>query len=90
MDKGFISFDATRNLIVFRQFNIEGYVNRYVLDDSLSNELQLVFVTEAIENFMPGGEARWTIKKKYPKTPSKPYSMSVSPEADIPVWGPIP
>ncbi len=38
-------------------------MNRYVLADSLSNELQLVFVTEAIENFMPGGEARWTIKK---------------------------
>lgn len=62
-DKGFISFDKMRNLIVFRQFNIEGYVNTYLLIDSLSNENTLVFQTEAIENFMPGGKAQWTIKK---------------------------
>ncbi|MCU4157702.1 hypothetical protein J1N10_17135, partial [Carboxylicivirga sp. A043] len=63
IDKGFISFDKTRSTIVFRQFNIEGYFNQYVLVDSLSNETTLVFSTEYIENFVPGGKARWVIKK---------------------------
>jgi hypothetical protein len=63
IDKGFISFDKIRKLIVFRQFNIEGYVNQYTLNDSLSTDTVLVFETETIENFMPGGKAKWTIKK---------------------------
>lgn len=63
IDKGFISFDKARNIFVFRQFNNEGYINRYVLNDSISNETILVFETEEIENFVPGGKARWTIKK---------------------------
>ena len=63
IDKGFISFDKQRKCIVYRQFNIEGFVNQYVLNDSLSIENTLIFETETIENFMPGGSARWTIKK---------------------------
>ena len=63
MDKGFISYDQTRDRIVFRQFNIEGYINTYLLVDSLSNENKLIFYTESIENFVPGGSARWTINK---------------------------
>ena len=38
-------------------------VNQYVLNDSLSNETKFVFETEEIENFVPGGKARWTINK---------------------------
>jgi len=63
IDRGFISFDKARKLLVYRQFNNEGYVNQYVLSDSLSTEADLVFETEAIENFVPGGKARFTIKK---------------------------
>lgn len=63
IDKGFISYDKSRNTIVFRQFNNEGYINQYILNDSLSNDSILVFETENIENFVPGGKARWTIKK---------------------------
>lgn len=63
IDKGFISYDKIRKSIVFRQFNIEGYMNQYLLSDSLSNDSLLVFETELIENFLPGGKARWTIKK---------------------------
>jgi len=63
LDKGFISFDKSRKVIVFRQFNNEGYINQYILNDSLSNDSILVFETEIIENFVPGGKARWTIKK---------------------------
>ena len=63
IDKGIISFDKHRKLIVYRQFNIEGYVNQYTLNDSLSSDTVFVFETESIENFMPGGKAKWTIKK---------------------------
>lgn len=63
IDKGFISFDKIRKVIVFRQFNIEGYINQYILNDVLSTETTLIFETEIIENFMPGGKARWTINK---------------------------
>jgi len=63
IDKGFISFDNNRMLIVFRQFNNEGYVNQYVLNDSISNDSILVFETENLENFVAGGKARWIIKK---------------------------
>jgi len=38
-------------------------VNQYVLNDSLSSDTVLEFETEIIENFVPGGKARWTTKK---------------------------
>ncbi|MGW8315979.1 MAG: VOC family protein [Bacteroidales bacterium] len=60
-DHGFISFDASREKLIYRQFNNEGYVNRYILQDSLSDDSLLIFETEAIENFAPGGKARFTI-----------------------------
>lgn len=63
LDKGFISLDKSRNSIIFRQFNNEGYYNQYVLNDSVSNENVLIFETEFIENFVPNGKAKWTIKK---------------------------
>ncbi len=63
IDKGFISFDTSRNSIIYRQFNNEGYINQYVLNDSLSNTKTLIFETEKIENFVPGGKARLTINK---------------------------
>lgn len=62
IDKGFISYDKNRAVFVCRQFNNEGFVNQYVLNDSLSSDKVFVFDTESIENFMPGGKARWTIK----------------------------
>jgi len=63
IDKGFISYDATRDLFVFRQFHIEGFVIQYTLVDSLSSNSKLVFESEEIENFVTGGKARWTISK---------------------------
>jgi len=63
IDKGFISYDHAGRQVDFRQFNSEGYVNRYVLVDSLSTPTTLVFETKEIENFVPGGRARWTIKR---------------------------
>jgi len=62
-DLGLISYDTDRKKYVFRQFHIEGFVNQYLLIDSLSAGNELVFQTEVIENFIPGGIARWVVKK---------------------------
>ncbi len=63
VDKGFISFDKSRKVFVFRQFHGEGFVNQYILNNNLSDDSLLVFDSELIENFVPGGKARWTLKK---------------------------
>ncbi|MGD9899806.1 MAG: hypothetical protein AB7T22_11845 [Calditrichaceae bacterium] len=63
IDQGLISYDNAREKFIYRQFNVEGFVNQYVLIDSVSNDSLLVFETEVIENFIPGGQARWTIRK---------------------------
>lgn len=76
IDRGMISFDKGRKQIVYRQFNIEGYVNQYVLIDSLSNESTIVFETENIENFVDGGKARYTIKKTGQETIETIFDVS--------------
>jgi len=86
IDKGFISFDKSRKLIVFRQFNNEGYINQYTLNDSLSNDSILVFETENIENFVPGGKARWTIKKISEKQIETTFDVSF-PNKDYSCFG---
>ena len=60
-DWGLISFDKQRKVYVFRQFHVEGFVNQYTLNQEVSTPKKLVFETETIENFVPGGKARWTI-----------------------------
>jgi hypothetical protein len=60
-DWGILSFDNARKKVVFRQFHIEGFYNEYLLSDSLSDDKTLIFETERIENFVPGGRARFTI-----------------------------
>ncbi len=60
MDWGMISFDSFRKKIVYRQFNIEGYVNQFVLDNS--KEGIYIFETEAIENVPSGFKARITLE----------------------------
>lgn len=60
-DWGLISFDKQRKVYVFRQFHVEGFVNQYILNQTESTPHKLVFETEVIENFVPGGNARWTI-----------------------------
>jgi len=60
-DWGMISFDQERGVVVLRQYHNEGFYNEYVLVDSLSTDKKLIFDTEKIENFVPGGRARLTI-----------------------------
>jgi hypothetical protein len=61
-DIGFISYDRMRKTFVFRQFHIEGFVNRYVLDSALSDDTTFVFISESIENISPGWQARVTYR----------------------------
>jgi len=57
-DWGIYSYDKIRDLLVLRQFHVEGFVNQYVLDTLESNDSTVVFVTEAIENIPSGWRAK--------------------------------
>ena len=61
-DLTIFSRDKSRNLIVVRQFNIEGYVNTFVLDSIKSDYRTLVFISESTENSPEGLKARLTYK----------------------------
>ncbi|MFV0590064.1 MAG: hypothetical protein ACK5M7_01650 [Draconibacterium sp.] len=61
-DFGVVSFNKDRGIVIFRQYHSEGFFNEYVLNESESNDSTLIFETERIENFVPGGRARFTIK----------------------------
>jgi hypothetical protein len=52
-----ISYDATRQRFVFRQFHTEGFVNTYVQEPN-TDANTIVFVSEAIENIPAGWRAR--------------------------------
>ena len=54
------SYDSARGLIVIRQFNSEGFVNRFVQEEQPTGE-PLVFVSEASENAPEGLRARLTL-----------------------------
>jgi len=60
-DWGIISHDKQRNLYVYRQFHIEGFVNQYILDHLSPDGRELSFVTENIENIAAG----WRAKESY-------------------------
>lgn len=61
MDWGMISYDRKRRKYVYRQFHNEGFVNQYILNESLSDDNIFIFESEVIENFVEGGAARFTI-----------------------------
>ena len=57
-----ISYDAGRGKIVLRQFHVEGFANTYVLESVSEDGMKLVFVTEHIENGVPGMSARLVLE----------------------------
>ncbi len=61
-DWGMISYDRGRKQFVLRQFHVEGFVLQYVFDSTASDAKTLVFITESIENFLPGWRAKETYK----------------------------
>jgi len=62
-DFGIYSYNSNTGLIVFRQFHVEGFTNIYELDEALSTENKLVFLTREIENNPGNWKARSTITK---------------------------
>ncbi len=61
VDWSFFSHDQLRDRIVLREFHIEGFVNQNVLVPSEGD--RLVFISESVENFPPGGRVRLTLTK---------------------------
>ena len=57
-DRGFISYDGNRETFVFRQFHVEGFINRYTLDSLSTDGKTLYFNSEDIENAPPGTRAK--------------------------------
>ena len=49
-DWSVVSFDTERNTYILRQFNSEGFVNTFVLDDASTPPPRMVFGLEASEN----------------------------------------
>jgi len=63
MDWSFFSHDGLRDRIVLREFHIEGFVNQYILVPPEGDGNRLVFISESVENFPPGGRVRLTLTK---------------------------
>ena len=63
-DWGFFSYNEGRDRVILRQFNIEGFVNTFVLDSLSDDHKAIVLTTESSENAPPGLKARYTIKIK--------------------------
>lgn len=57
---GYFSYDKARNLIVLRQFHVEGFVNQYVLAPE-PTATKVVFVSERFENL----SNEWRAKETY-------------------------
>jgi len=64
-DVGYFSYDPDRELIVFRQFLSEGYVNTYTLAPKENPGDSLVFTSESTEG-AGGMQARLTIRAPAP------------------------
>jgi hypothetical protein len=75
-DAGFVSYDKLRKTLVFRQFHSEGFVNQYLLDPKATRGDTVVFVTEMIENIMPGWRARETYQKTGPDTMVETFELA--------------
>jgi len=57
-DRTFYSYDKNRKLIVAHQFNIEGFINQFVLDSLSWDNKTLIFIAESSENAPPGVKTR--------------------------------
>ena len=86
-DIGYISYDRKRKCFVLRQFHIEGIVNQYKLESISADGRAIIFVSEAIENFIAGFQARETYQinneNEFIETfelaqPGQPFSMYTS------------
>jgi hypothetical protein len=84
-DWGFISRDKVRNIFVYRQFHIEGFVNQYRLDYLAPDLHSFVFVSESIENFPAGWRAKETYTVLTPDEFVETFELA-EPEKDYEVY----
>lgn len=70
------SYDAGRDTYVLRQFNSEGFVNTFYLDDPSTLSERLVFVLEASEN-APGTRATLTIDRIDDRTFEEVFDLTM-------------
>jgi hypothetical protein len=61
-DWAFFSYDQGREMLVMRQFNVEGFINQFTLDSLSSDNTTLFLNTEHSENSPPGLLARYTFE----------------------------
>jgi hypothetical protein len=61
-DWGIFSYDRARKAFVLRQFQVEGFVNQYVLETMPPDCKTFVLVSESIENIPAGFKARLTYR----------------------------
>ena len=62
-DIGIFSFNANKNEIIYRSFNVEGFTNIFVLDSVNSTEQKFIFVTREIENNPGNWKSKVRIEK---------------------------
>ncbi len=60
LEWSFLSYDLHRRKFILREFNNEGFVNQYVLESVIGGS-HFLFVSENIENALPGFRARITL-----------------------------
>ncbi len=84
-DWTFFSYDQNRELFVIREFHIEGYVNRYILDSLSTDHRTFIFISESSENSPPGLRARLTYKIKNRNEFTEIFEMAM-PGKDFSIW----
>ena len=84
-DLTIFSRNENRNLFVIRQFNIEGFVNTFVLDTLKSDNRNFVFVSESSENSPEGLRARLTYKISNKDEFTEFFELAF-PEKEFEIW----
>ena len=71
-----VSYDDDRDTYVLRQFNSEGFVNTFVLDDASTPPERMVFVLEASENAR-GTRATLTLTRMDARTFEEVFDLTL-------------
>ena len=85
-DWALLSYDKARQTFVLRQFNIEGFVNRFIVESVSDNAKRIVLTTEAVENGPPGLRARITYTKTSDNEFTDEFALAF-PGKDFAVYG---
>ena len=71
-----VSYDDDRGTYVLRQFNSEGFVNTFVLDETSTPPERMVFVLETSEN-APGTRATLTVTRMDARTFEEVFDLTL-------------